>query len=222
MQAASLPLLAPSPSSPLRQAVIHCEIVRQSARVVAMDRERLRCVLPAILPLCHSFLCSGWVGLSHAAPSLEAAGCHRFVQRFAADQPCLRLCCLAPTCLVWLPRPFAARATAHACVSASCSAPSISPPAPALCSGAHACQGLHTAVALACASRVQHHCCNPMTPPVALLFSKLPARPALPPPCREGRTKGIGMVVGTAMGSSPAVQHQQPQAQPQQAAIAAH
>lgn len=39
---------------------------------------------------------------------------------------------------------------------------------------------------------------------------------------REGRTKGIGMVVGTAMGSSPAVQHQQPQAQPQQAAIAAH
>ena len=56
-----------------------------------------------------------------------------------------------------------------------------------------------------------------MAPPVPLLFSKLSARP-----CREGRTKGIGMVVGTAMGSSPAVQHQQPQPQPQQAAIAAH
>jgi GTPase len=26
----------------VRQAVIHCEIVRQAARVVAMDRERLR------------------------------------------------------------------------------------------------------------------------------------------------------------------------------------
>ena len=25
------------------QAVIHCEIVRQAARVIAMDRERLRC-----------------------------------------------------------------------------------------------------------------------------------------------------------------------------------
>lgn len=62
MQAAYFPclLLAPAPSSPLRQAVIHCEIVRQSARVVAMDRERLRCVLAAIPPLCHSFLCSGW------------------------------------------------------------------------------------------------------------------------------------------------------------------
>lgn len=29
------------------QAVIHCEIVRQSARVVAMDRERLRCAAAA-------------------------------------------------------------------------------------------------------------------------------------------------------------------------------
>jgi hypothetical protein len=38
--------------TPRYQAVIHCEIIRQAARVVAMDRERLRWATPGYWGRC--------------------------------------------------------------------------------------------------------------------------------------------------------------------------